>query len=206
MTHRLGTRLLAVLLPATALLLPAGAHAEKVVTDDAVGDAQMVTSDTVESSEEVELAPAPDETATDITRTVVAHGNTRLSITVHLRDLVLTSTDHQTYVRVVTPQGEYQVLVGKIPGYRARSVLTKRGRQMDCRALRAAFDGGTDTVAVSLPTSCIDAPRWVQVGVGVVRVAESLDPGGHTLFADDGHRVGDIRESDVAKGPRVRRG
>lgn len=37
MTHRLGTRLLAVLLPATALL-PAGAHAEKVVTEDAAGD------------------------------------------------------------------------------------------------------------------------------------------------------------------------
>jgi hypothetical protein len=38
MTHRLGTRLLALLLPAAALLLPAAAHAERVVTEDAVGD------------------------------------------------------------------------------------------------------------------------------------------------------------------------
>jgi hypothetical protein len=205
MTHRFAARLIVAVLPA-ALLLPTSASAEKVVTEDAAGDAQAVTSDTGVSSDELELTAAPDETATDITRTVVAHGNTRLSLTVHLRDLVLTSTNHQTYVRVVTPQGQYQVLVGKDPGSRARSELTRRGRQMECRALRAAVDGGTDTVLVTLPTTCIGTPRWVQVGVGVVRVAEPADLGGHTLFADDGHRIGDIRESDVAKGPKVRRG
>ena len=64
--------------------------------------------------------PAPDETAVAITRTVVAHGTTRLRVTVHLRDLVL-DTAHQTFVHLVTPQGRFEVLVGKNPGLRASS-------------------------------------------------------------------------------------
>ena len=212
MPSRLGARLAAALVPAVALLLPAAAHAEKVVTEDAVGDAQAVTSDVPDgSTAEAVFTPAPDETATDITRTVVAHGNTRLSITVHLRDLVLTSSNHQTYVRVATPRFAYTVLVSKSPGSRATAELRRKsGRSAECRGLRVAVDGDTDTVSLSLPTTCIDSPRWVQVGVGVVRVADpapgSEDPIAESLFADDGHRDGDIRENDVAKGPRVRRG
>ena len=39
MTSRLGLRVLAAVLP-LALLAPVAAHAEKVVTEDAVGDAE----------------------------------------------------------------------------------------------------------------------------------------------------------------------
>ena len=210
MPSRLGAPFAAVLV-AAVLLMPSAAHAEKVVTEDAVGDAQAVTSDTDGGSQELALSPAPDETATDITRTVVAHGNTRLSITVHLRDLVLTSSNHQTYVRVATPRFAYTVLVSKAPGSRATAELRRKsGLSAECRGLRVAVDGDTDTVSLSFPTLCIDTPRWVQVGVGVVRVADpapgSEDPMAESLFADDGHRDGDIRENDVAKGPRVHRG
>jgi hypothetical protein len=210
MSLRLATRLLAGLVP-VVLLLPAAAHAEKVVTDDAVGDAQAVSADVPDgSAADVVFTPAPDETATDITRTVVAHGTTRLSVTVHLRDLVLTSSSHQTYVRVATPRLDYTVTVSKSPGSRATTELRrKNGRETECRGLRAAVDGDTDTVSLSLPTACINAPRWVQVGVGVVRVADPApgsEPAAESLFADDGHRDGDIRENDVALGPRVRRG
>ena len=210
MSLRPVTRLLAALVPAV-LLLPAAAHAEKVVTEDAVGDAQAVSTDVPDgSTANAVFTPAPDETATDITRTVVAHGNTRLSITVHLRDLVLTSSNHQTYVRVATPGLDYTVTVSKSPGSRATAELRrKNGREAECRGLRAAVDGDTDTVSLSFPTACIDAPRWVQVGVGMLRVADPApgsEPTAESLFADDGHRDGDIREDDVTLGPKVRRG
>ena len=212
MAHRLGLRLVALVVPAALLLAPSVAHAEKIVVDDAVGDAQAVSTDVPDgSTEEAVFTPAPDETAADITRTVVAHGNTRLSITVHLRDLVLTSSNHQTYVRVATPRYAYTVTVSKSPGSRAAVELRRKsGSEVECRGLRAAVDGDTDSVSLSVPTACIDTPRWVQVGVGVVRVADpapgSEAPMAESLFADDGHRDGDIHENDVAKGPRVPRG
>lgn len=210
MSSRPVMRLVAALVPAAALLLPATAHAEKVVTEDPVGDASQVSIMFTEESDELVVTPAPDETATDITRTVVAHGRTRLAVTVHVRDLVL-STAPEAYLRVATPRGAFQMSVTKVPGSRARVRLErKNGRVVECRALRAALDGDTNTVSVSLPTSCVGDPRWVQVGVGIVRVSEPTThpeaPGALVVFADDGHRDGDIRENDVAKGPRVHRG
>lgn len=211
MKPRLGATAVALAVSA-ALQLPSAAHAEKVVTEDPAGDAQAVTSDVPDgSSADAAFAPAPAESAVDITRTVVAHGNTRLSITVHLRDLVLTSPNHETYVRLATPGPDYTVRVSKSPGSRTVTELgRKSGRDVDCRGLRAKVDGDTDRVSLSLPTACIESPRWVQVGVGVVRQAEpapgSTTPVVDAMFADDGHRDGDIREDDVTKGPRVRRG
>ncbi len=211
MSLRLGARLVAALLPA-ALLLPAAAHAEKVVTKDAVGDSSLVEVRDSETGtdDDVVLTPAPEETATDIVRTVVALGRPRLRITVHLRDLVV-SSDTETYVRVATPRGEYNVSISKAPGSRAdASLRRKRGSEVECRGLRAALDGAEDTVDLSVPTRCIGGPRWVQVGVGVVRSAAppagTPTPTEPMLFADDGHRDGDIRADDVAKGPKVRRG
>ena len=206
--RRTPARVAALLVP-LVLLAPATAHAEKVVLDDAVGDAELVTTSlpldepTVRTTE-----PAPDETAVDITRGVVAHGDTRLRITVHLRDLVL-SSEYTAPVRIVTPQGQYWVLAGKNPGSRAQAVLTKRGLETDCRALRAALSGTAHTITVSLPTACIGAPRWVQVGVGVSRPVEpgptSAHPSEYALFLDDGHRDG-AHKHNLALGPKVRRG
>lgn len=206
--RRTPSRLLALLFP-LALLAPVAAHAEKVVTRDVASDAQLVTTTLpLDESSVVTTDPAPDETAVDITRTVVAHGTTRLRVTVHLRDLVL-DTAHQTFVHLVTPQGRFEVLVGKNPGLRAQSVLTKRGIETDCRGRRATVDGGADTVSISLPTACIGAPRWVRIGVRVTREArlheDSATPSEYTEFADDGHR-GVVRENSLGLGPRVHRG
>jgi hypothetical protein len=208
-SRRLGLQLIALALP-LALLAPVSAHAEKVVTEDSVGDVQLVRSFVPEvGSPVVSAAPAPDETAVDITRTVVAHGHNRLSITVHFRDLVLTSV-HDTYVRLATPRGrQYAVLVGKNPGFRAKALLLRRGLETDCRVVRAAADGAADTVSVSLPTACLGVPPWVRVGVGVSRVAEVADayadPTGIALFADDGNRDV-VRENSLGFGPKVHRG
>lgn len=199
----------AAVLPAL-MFLSTPAHAKKVVTDDSVGDAQLIRSFVpAEGSPVVSAEPAPDETAVDITRTVVAHGKTRLTVTVHFRDLVLASV-HETYVRFATPQGrQYAVLVGKNPGFRAKALLLRRGVETECRAVRAATDGTADTVSVSLPTACLGVPPWVRVGVGVSRVAEVADayayPTGIAQFVDDGNR--DVaRENSLGFGPKVRRG
>jgi hypothetical protein len=208
MSPRLGARLVAVLLPAVAVL-PAAAHAEKVVTDDPAGDASQVSVVSTQGSDELALAPAPDETSSDIIRTVVAHGTTRLSVTVHVRDLV-SGAAVDGYLRVATPHGGFHISVEKVPGARVHADLRRDNQgDVECRALRASVDGAADTLSVSVPTTCLGAPRWVRIGVGLVRYeepADGADPAAYVMFADDGHRDGDIREDDVAKGPRVHRG
>ena len=209
------SRFLARMLPAVvplvllAAVVPAS-HAERVVTEDAVGDVQSMTFD-VDSSEEAAPVPAPEEASVDITRTVVTHGNRRLEVTVHLRDLV-TSRYTSTYVRVFTSSAKYDLELAKVPGSRAEVSFSAKRRE-SCRGLRGTVDGTADTVTFALPTSCIGSPRWVRVGVGAVgfdaAFEEALADGGEistlTVFADDGHR-GTIRDNSIGKGPKVRRG
>src|SRR5689334_43987 len=100
MSSRLGPRLVALLLPAL-LLAPAAAHAERVVTDDAVGDADVVGW---LADEDAELPPTPDPSPADIARTVAAHGVRRLSVTVRFVELA-GAQDHGMQVLVRTPAG-----------------------------------------------------------------------------------------------------
>lgn len=203
MTSRLVLRLLAVVLSAAALMAPSIANAEKVVTEDAVGDVVRVTI-----ADGITATPAPDETATDIVRTVVAHGATRLSVAIHLRDLPSSTGD--AYVQVATSRATYDISVTKAAGSQALATLTRKsGIEVECRALRARFDSQADVVTVSLSTACVEAPRWVRVGVGMLGVVvppTATGPEELGVFADDGHRGGTIRDKGVDKGPKVFRG
>ncbi|MCW2739416.1 hypothetical protein [Nocardioides sp.] len=205
MSLRPAARLLAALVPAV-LLLPAAAHAEKVVTEDAVGDSLQYTVEP-DSGNDV-FVPAPEDTSADVMRTVVAHGDRRLAITVHVADL--RRTDYfSAFARVATPLGSYGVDVSRERGSRTHAVLGRGpSRDVECRGLRARIDEAADTVTMTLPTSCIGAPRWVQVGVGVVTFEMPTDPDQAeiVLMADDGHRDGVIRENSIGKGSKVRRG
>jgi hypothetical protein len=197
---RLATRLVAVLVP-VALLLPADAHAEKVVTEDAVGDAVTLVD---ESADLDEAVPAPDHEGTDVVRTAVVHGAKRLRVRVAFRALERDPFQYLV-VRVRTPHGNYELLVERLGGKPITSI--DRGpRTVDCGGLGAKVDLRTDTVTASVPTSCLDAPRWVQVGVGAVSVSgQQDDPELGAVYADDAHRDGAIRD-DIATGPKVRRG
>jgi hypothetical protein len=197
---RLATRLLAVLVP-VALLLPAAAHAEKVVTEDAVGDAVTLVDESVDLDEAV---PAPDHAGTDVVRTAVSHGAKRLRVRVAFRALERDPFQFMV-IRVRTPHGSYEALVERLGGKPIASI--HRGpRALDCDSLGAKVDLRTDTVTASLPTSCLDAPRWVQIGVGAVSVSgQQGNPELGAVYADDAHRDGAIRDN-IATGPKVRRG
>ena len=197
---RLATRLVAVLAP-VALLLPAGAHAEKVVTEDAVGDAVTLID---ESTDLDEPTPAPDHAGTDVVRTAVAHGAKRLRVRVAFRALERDPFQF-IVIRVRTPHGNYELVVERLGGKPITSIDLGR-RTVDCDGLGAKVDLRADTVTASLPTSCLDAPRWVQIGVGAVSVSgQQGNPELGAAYADDAHRDGAIRDN-IATGPKVRRG
>ena len=204
MNHRLALRLVAALLPAAALL-PGAAHAEKVVTEDAVGD--VLQADLASELDEPVWVPAPDEVSTDIVRTVAAYGDTRLTVTVHFRDL-LNTRYQETYLKILTPNGSYILGAAREPGTKV-DVAIMRGRvgELECRGLRAKFDGGADTISVSVPASCLDEARWVRLGVGATGfdIPEGEMPETVPFFGDDGHRNA-IGDTSIGKGPRIRRG
>lgn len=202
MSPRLGSHLLALVVPALLLFLaPLPAHAEKVVTHDAEGDASVVGW---LADEDAELPPTPDPSPADIVRTVAAHGDRRLSITVHLTELAGVR-DHSIQVLVRTPSGAYRVEVEKKEGRRARTTLTRRWQPVDCRALGARYDTGADAVAVSVPTACLSSPRWVRLGIKAFAPLATTDPAVLASTVDDGHSDS-LRLLEVSTGPRIHRG
>jgi hypothetical protein len=200
MTTRPVTRLLALALP-LALLVPAAANAERVVTHDALGDVQAI-----DFSSDEDFLPAPDHLTSDVTRTGVAYGTTRLKVTVHFRDLQ-NAPLLRTEVRLRTPQGGYFITMTRMGGKRARMTIVRRsGRGVECRRLTGRFDGTGDTVTISIPGVCIGSPGWVQVGVAAVGTEDAdLDPDALVFYVDDAHRDS-VRERGITLGPKVRRG
>lgn len=181
--------------------MPSAAHAEKVVTEDLAGDVVTLAD---ESGELGEAVPAPDYAGVDVVRTAVAHGAHRLRVNVTFRALERDPFQF-TVIRVSTPQGNYDIIVERLGGKPITSIDGGR-KTVDCDGLKAKVDLGADTVTTSLPTSCLDTPRWVQVGVGAIALAADQDsPELGALYADDAHRDGAIRDN-IAKGPKVRRG
>jgi hypothetical protein len=171
-----------------------------VVLDDAVGDVVQAVDDMdLESS-----VPAPDYAGVDVVRTAVAHGENRLGVSVRFRAL-RRDPFHLTVVRVKTPDGSFDLVAERLGGKPITSL--GRGHQdVECRGMKAKVDLGSDTMTISLPTSCLGGPRWVQVGVGAVAL-DMVDgqPDEGAAYVDDAIRVGEVRDR-IALGPKVRRG
>ena len=202
---RLATRLLALLVPA-ALLVPPAAHAEKVVTTDAVADVVSI-GPTAQGEDDLDnLVPAPENLTADVVRTTVDHAESRLRVRIDLRALGSSRT-YFAVLRVRTPAGTFEVETENL-GRRPKVHLSRRSGSVECPRLRAVSDRAAARATVTIPTSCLGAPRWVQVGAGIASVetvttAEGVEQ--VTVFADDANRVGEIRDL-IALGPKVRRG
>lgn len=206
MTARLGLRLLTVVLP-VALLAPSAAHAEKVETTDPTADVVSLGPTEQGGDDLGNLVPAPDNLTADVVRTVVHHDRSRLRVRIDLRKLGR-STTYFAVLQVRTPAGTFEVEVDRLDR-RPKAEMTRRSRVVDCPRLRAVSDRAAARAVITIPASCLGAPRWVQVGVGVasletVTTAEGSEE--FVVFADDAHRAGTVRHDNLTKGPKVRRG
>ncbi|NYE35170.1 hypothetical protein F4692_000274 [Nocardioides cavernae] len=158
---RLATRILAVLLPAAAIV-PASAHAASLTVEDVVGDARAINMGAVfgelvegQPTEGPFLLDAPAETGSDVVRTTIDHARKRLTVTVQLRDLVApqeTSVDF----RILTAKGRYDLSVASFGGEVSAELYPGRGTSAvfadevtvtsgsgtkPCRTVRARYDG-----------------------------------------------------------------
>jgi len=228
MTTRLGLRLLALALP-VAVLCPAAAHAASVTVGDGAGDAKAINmavafGDLVDgtTSDGPFFLDAPAETSTDVVSTTIDHARKRLTLTVQFRDLVDTQ-GHSVEFRVFTPEGRYNLLIGVVGGqtvaelYPGRASVVVTGSDdtdssgdgtKPCRTVRARYDLAADTLTASVPTSCLGAPKWVQVAAGVTRTKVTPQPDGSAnlaSYADDAFRGG-VSMRSLGRSPKVRRG
>lgn len=206
MTSRLGLRLVALVVP-VVLLAPAAAHAEKVGTTDPAGDVVSL-GPTEQGGDDLDnLLPAPENLTADVVRTVVDHAGSRLRVRIDLRELGR-SRNYFAVLQVRTPAGTFEVETDKL-GRRPEVEMTRRGRAVECPRLRAVGDRAAARASITIPTSCLGAPRWVQVGAGVASLETVTAADGAeqvVVFADDAHLAGTISDENLTKGPRVRRG
>ncbi len=189
------------------LLAPAAAHAEKVATTDPAGDVVSL-GPTEQGDDDLDnLLPAPENQTADIVRTVVDHAGSRLRVRIDLRELGRSKT-YFAVLKVRTPAGTFEVETDDL-GRRPEVEMTRRSRAVECPRLRAVADRAAARAVITIPTACLGAPRWVQVGAGVASLETVAAADGTeqvVVFADDAHRAGTIRDEIVAKGPKVRRG
>ena len=208
MTHRSTARLIAVLLPA-ALLAPGVAHAERTVIRDPDRDVVRIDLEASEEADTEVTLPAAGDTSTDITRVVVEHGEELLTITVDVWNLRHHFFDNAD-IRLRSQQRLWGIQVVR-SGRETYTSLTRgrRGTERMCGGLVTRVDTSSDAVVVTVPTTCIEDPRWVRVGVALV--AAVAPPGSQDYEAlvphwdEAGVRGFEDDELDV-RGPKVHRG
>ena len=205
---RLAALLAAVVAAGSSVLTPACAFADRVEVADRAGDVQRLDWERSTKNHPVFL-PAPAETSVDIVRTVVVHRQRALDVTIRFRNLVRL-TDHKTSVRVVTPTGDrYDVRLEARPSNRTRVIMTRNDRAFSCLDIDASVERSRDRVDLSIPTGCLDVPKWVRVGVtveGFEDAASAEHPYDFEMYLDDAWRAGLGERVQPALSDRVRRG
>jgi hypothetical protein len=185
LTARLAARLGVAVVP-VALLVPVAAHADWVATTDPAADVVSI-GPTEQGGDDLDnLVPAPDNLTADVVRTVVDHDEPRLRVRVDLRELGSSRT-YFAVLQVRTPAGTFEVEAENL-GRQPKVEMTRRSRAVECLRLRAVGDRAAARVVITIPTSCLGTPRWVQVGVDA---AVGPGRGRRCLRGHRHHRRGD---------------
>lgn len=204
-------RLLGALLSAGLLVAVAGpaAHAERGVVRDASRDAVSFDLEASDATGQEVVVPARGDATTDITRVVVDHRADALRVVVHVRSLRDAHID-RTFVALRSKQRLWGVMVGR-SGRETFTSLTRGHRETprQCGGLISEVDPAADRLTITVPTVCIEDPRWVRVGVA--RLTGRVPGGSGTeddlvLAWDEAGVTGYEDDSVEVRGPKVHRG
>ena len=169
---------------AGAFTLTPASYADRMVHRDARHDVMRLTQND-------DLVPAPHVRDPDVLRVKVAHRQHRLSIVLHFAAL----RHHRSRLHIATIRTDhgrfYELDAQTSASGRDRVQLTGFGNEdgpIACPRIRYRVGFRRDVVRASVPRRCLETPRWMKVGTGVIRVDRSR--GDETLFADDALRRG----------------
>ncbi|GGO90837.1 hypothetical protein GCM10011584_23550 [Nocardioides phosphati] len=206
--NSLSRRLLAVAgAAALSVGLATPAQAEQWAHNDARGDV-TVSSGCDDSGSNCTDAVDATQAQPDVLRVVATHTTDRVKVTARYAELGPGLTKAHV-LRVVTNEGLHRhFAVVTDSGHVVVKEMDRDsdGSKVSCTGLRQSIDYTANTVAMSIPRSCLSSPRWVRVGFGtqVVRDISDLAQG---YKSDDGLRSGlTASTSDLVLGPELSRG
>ena len=122
----------------------------------------------------------------------------RLKESVRLRGL---ASQWTLTSRIRTPSTHFDVDVIRQAGTTSVNLTSAGGAAVICSGLAPALDRAKHVVAVTVPSECLDAPTWVQVGAGVL----VLPKAGGTFYADDALRKAGVEEKNLTLSKRLKK-
>lgn len=162
--HKSVTRAALAAVTLGIVLAPTPAFAQKLAISDGQGDAWEETLDPATGS--YTYTPAGSPVNSDILRTVVRHRTHSVQVRTVFADLRNNDQGVIDGTKIRTNEGLHREVwltkEGGTTGSQA-ALLTPRGRKVSCPGLSKSIDWAGDTVTVTVPRSCLSAPRWVQV-------------------------------------------
>jgi len=118
---------------------------------------------------------APHAANPDLTRVTIRHAAKRVVVKIAARKMTR-RTDLAT-LKIVTPQGHYWVAAFLNPTF---VTVMKHNRDVACPRATAHRSLPRNRMTITVPRRCLDTPRWVKIGGGVIKTG----PGG---TAEKGH-------------------
>lgn len=177
-----------------AVLAPAAAASAKSLTiaDDTADTWENVYNPDTQSDDWYE---AGNKLNTDITKTVIKHSATKITITATFDELKAKDARYGLVDKLRFDHGPKVVADvdtnGKWKG-QAFLYTDRSGAQIDCAGLTHAIDYTANTVEISIPRSCVGKPMWVEVAE--FSVSNTSDAAGDHSYIDDaataGHKFG----------------
>lgn len=174
-----------------AVLAPAAAASARSLTiNDSTADTWEDVYDPSSGTET--WTEAGSQLNVDVIKTVVKHSATRISFTVTYDDLKARDVRYGLVDRMRFDQGpKADVIVDATGKWKGQVSLAedKTGSRISCPGLTHEIDYTANTVAVSVPRSCVGKPAWVEIGEFGVGF-HSDDAGDHQYVDNaetDGH-------------------
>jgi hypothetical protein len=187
-TGLVATALLAAVVgPATA------ASAQSATVTDSAGDVwQSIWNP---ETEEETFVAAGSLTNVDVLSTVVDHTRSSLEVTMTFSDLAKEGARPTPALVMRFNQGPRRVaLVDASTSWKGKDILFKDGKNSNgpskCDGFTHKIDYTTNTVAMSIPRSCLGTPRWIEAAPVTQGVLASTDGGESQYFFDNGGKPG----------------
>ncbi len=177
-----------------ALAAPAAAYAGGIKHSDPAKDVQKITT----RGSHTTITDAPKQTAADIVHFTASYTSHRLKESVRLRGL---ASQWSLASRVKTPSTHFEVDVVRQAGTTSVSLTNAGGSAVTCPGLAPAIDRAKHVVTVTVPSTCLHDPTWLQVGAGML----VLPKAGGTFYADDALRKGGVKEKNLTLSKRLKK-
>jgi hypothetical protein len=173
-----------------AVLVPAGAaSAQKVAIDDSNADVWETAWDG--DIKHVRVGSQPN---VDLVSTVLRHGAHKLILTFKYAELSRSRTRFAAVSTLRFAEGSrIGVVLHTFARWRGHMFLTEihSGDRLKCANLEHAIDYTADTVALTVPRSCIGDPKWVEVNSFAYGSQEDPDTGAELHnYSDNAQNAG----------------